>query len=454
MINNNLFQAIFDLSKNLESLQESTDFYQGPVYTTLVVKYFSADDLFEYIDQYDCKLKYFLRERDQKTYRLALDTLSTITKESEQEFIGKITDSHPQITWYGASRFNKSEKADKNWSELQDCLYFIPKIEIVTKDNQTTLKLNILNQIISDSRKLSEYFFDLLGAIKTRITKNNHSHNILIQKSEVPNFDTWAKMIQMAHEEFETNNSILQKVILSRREELVFSENIDIYQTARKLYETHFENSHYIYFKYANEQVFLSVTPETLFKTNKEKIFIDSIAGTIKRDNDPNEDMKLAKILSNDPKEIKEHEIVTKNILNAITDLTEDIVVEFEKNILKLKHIQHLHTKITAKLKLPNKVDLLKKLHPTAAIGGEPKDEAMKFIHENEDRPRGLYAAPLGYISKDESLFIVGIRSCLINNNRIDLFGGCGVVRESIAINEWNETKIKMNNFRGILENI
>ena len=58
-------------------------------------------------------------------------------------------------------------------------------------------------------------------------------------------------------------------------------------------------------------------------------------------------------------------------------------------------------------------------MHPTPALGGYPKNEALKFIEENEFGTRGLYGAPVGYIDmNDDCEFIVAIRSMLIKQTK------------------------------------
>lgn len=453
MINNSLFRVIFDISKNLDLLQERKDFCFAPDFSTITISDFDAHNIFEYINQFECELKFFIKTSDQQQTRLALDSLLTIKTKNQEELLAQIISKNPNLTWYGANRFNTKEGQDNHWNGLLDFLYFIPKIELQSENSKSVLKINIDSKILREPTLLAEYFFDLLNSIQSQVrltSSTNTSTNHIVNTYERPSFHEWEKMITLAHEQSHS----LKKVILSRREEIFFKNNIDQSALAQELYETRLDNSYFIYFKFSNDSTFISVTPETLFKSKNNQVTIDSIAGTSSRSTNPEEDRELARSLLNNPKEVNEHEIVTENILSLLKNVTDSAKVEFEKEILKLKHVQHIHTKITAKIQSTDSQRLLELLHPTAAIGGEPKDEALDFILKHEDRPRGLYAAPIGFISTNETVFAVGIRSCLVKNENIQLFGGCGIVKESLAHNEWFETKIKMNNFRGILENI
>lgn len=458
MINTNLFKTILNLSlnlsKNQEIFEEGRNIFKGLDFTSVLYTDFEAQNLFDFVHQYESELKFFFNEKDNSSSKLALDSIKTIKFDSEQNEIAKTIKNNPQITFYGANRFNCAEKQNDFWQGLDDCLYFIAKIEITNTNNTSHLKINIPNEVFLDANKLSEYFFDLLENFRTNIKTKNNNH--IISTSLTPSYDEWDKMISTAHLAFENKIeafSPLKKVILSRTEQFRFTDDVDTQNIARNLLASKFINSYFVYFEFANK-VFISVTPEMLFEIKDSKVNIDSIAGTISRSKNETEDEAMACTLLSNPKEILEHEIVTKNILNSLKSININSKILFEKKILKLPHVQHIHSKIQADIQADKAQDLVKLLHPTAAIGGEPKKQAMEFILKHEDSPRGLYAAPIGYISGETSKMLVGIRSCLIDKNTMTLFGGCGVIKESVAIQEWQETQIKMNNFRGCIENL
>ena len=94
--------------------------------------------------------------------------------------------------------------------------------------------------------------------------------------------------------------------------------------------------------------------------------------------------------------------------------------------------------------KSESKTELLKKLHPTPAVGGFPRAEAVKFIQQHEDFDRGWYAAPIGWINTSgNGEFAVAIRSGLIMKNQVRFFAGCGIVQDSDPQKEWEETNMK-----------
>ena len=116
-----------------------------------------------------------------------------------------------------------------------------------------------------------------------------------------------------------------------------------------------------------------------------------------------------------------------------------------EPEVLQLSNIQHLYTPIEGTLRKANGVlPILEVLHPTPALGGVPRKEAMEFIRESEPVPRGWYAAPIGWIDCDlDGAFNVAIRSAVSQDNRVWLYSGAGIVGKSIPEKEWDETSLK-----------
>jgi menaquinone-specific isochorismate synthase len=83
-------------------------------------------------------------------------------------------------------------------------------------------------------------------------------------------------------------------------------------------------------------------------------------------------------------------------------------------------------------------------LHPTPAMGGSPRELAMAYIQRNEPFPRGWYAGPIGWIDqKLDGAFAVAIRSAVAQERRAWLYAGAGIVDESNAEREWQETALK-----------
>jgi menaquinone-specific isochorismate synthase len=96
---------------------------------------------------------------------------------------------------------------------------------------------------------------------------------------------------------------------------------------------------------------------------------------------------------------------------------------------------------------LPTEVrllDVLARLHPTPAVGGSPREQAVARIREIEKFFRGLYAGALGWLdAQGNGEFFAGIRSALINGTTARIYAGAGIVAGSSPEKEFAETELK-----------
>lgn len=115
-------------------------------------------------------------------------------------------------------------------------------------------------------------------------------------------------------------------------------------------------------------------------------------------------------------------------------------------SVRRLKNVQHLHTPVAGALRPGETVlSVLARLHPTAAVGGLPREGALAAIAAAEGMDRGWYAGPVGWVDADgDGEFAVALRSALLAGNRADLYAGVGVVGESEPAAEWDETEWKL----------
>ena len=96
----------------------------------------------------------------------------------------------------------------------------------------------------------------------------------------------------------------------------------------------------------------------------------------------------------------------------------------------------------------------IQSLHPTPAVGGYPKEKALKVIHDAENFDRGLYSGFLGPVSKEGFRFYVNIRSMRLGQNSAVLYLGGGITRDSLEENEWEETRLKARTLLSVLHSV
>jgi menaquinone-specific isochorismate synthase len=174
------------------------------------------------------------------------------------------------------------------------------------------------------------------------------------------------------------------------------------------------------------------ITPELLFRVKNGRLTTAALAGTGEADGPP---------LLADKKEMLEHNLVVDSIRSALADLgAMSIGSTIERPYGKLKH---LYTPITVELQEPPQfLDLVNRLHPTAALGGLPRMAAMDFLRlRGGERKR--FGAPFGYSVDNEMVCVVAIRALQWAQTRACLMAGCGVVQGSLAESEWAELTLK-----------
>ncbi|WP_191973196.1 chorismate-binding protein, partial [Streptococcus pneumoniae] len=86
-------------------------------------------------------------------------------------------------------------------------------------------------------------------------------------------------------------------------------------------------------------------------------------------------------------------------------------------------------------------MDALKSTLPAGTVSGSPKIRAMRRIYELETEKRGVYAGAIGYLSATGDMDLaIAIRTMILKNQRAYVQAGAGIVYDSIAQNEYQET--------------
>lgn len=190
---------------------------------------------------------------------------------------------------------------------------------------------------------------------------------------------------------------------------------------------------------------FIGASPERLVRVVSGRFHTEAVAGSAPRGTTASEDAALARALLASDKDRREHQLVLDSIGRRLADL--GIVLEHaaQPRLLGLANVQHLHTPVSAVLPPDvHLLDLVQRLHPTPAVGGTPREEALDAIRRLEDFPRGLYAGPLGWCNwRGEGEFLVALRSALVEGSTARAYAGAGIVAGSDPGKEFAETELK-----------
>jgi len=194
-------------------------------------------------------------------------------------------------------------------------------------------------------------------------------------------------------------------------------------------------------------QSFIGATPERLARVRGRELLTEALAGSAPRGLSAMEDARQGRDLLVRTKELHEHQVVVESMVRRLRELgLADITVEHARLML-LPNVQHLCSPVSAML--PEGVhllDVLASLHPTAAVGGQPRQAAQPDIARLEPFYRGLYAGAVGWLDlAGDGEFVVAIRSALMDGPHARLFAGAGIVEGSTPAEEKAETDLKLS---------
>jgi salicylate biosynthesis isochorismate synthase/menaquinone-specific isochorismate synthase len=194
------------------------------------------------------------------------------------------------------------------------------------------------------------------------------------------------------------------------------------------------------------EAAFLAASPELLVRRSGAGATTVALAGSTRRSADPSVDDHLGEQLRRSAKDRREHEIVVRRIERLLRPHSVWVEATPEPGLVKVANIQHLATPIHAQLSdSRSAVELAGILHPTPAVGGEPRAAALAAIEELEGLDRGWYAGPVGWMdAAEDGEFCVALRSALLRDRSAHLYAGGGIVAASDPAAELAETELKL----------
>jgi salicylate biosynthesis isochorismate synthase len=202
----------------------------------------------------------------------------------------------------------------------------------------------------------------------------------------------------------------------------------------------------YCYLVGTPELAFVGASPELLVRREGARAQTVALAGTARRSADPAVDAHLGEQLRRSPKDREEQAIVARRIERSLRPVSVWVAAGEEPSLVKVQNVQHLATPIRAQLAEPvPAVELAGLLHPTPAVGGEPRARAEPLIPALEGLDRGWYAGPVGWTDLlEDGEFFVALRCALLRGSVAHLYAGDGIVRDSVPSDELAETEVKL----------
>ncbi len=193
---------------------------------------------------------------------------------------------------------------------------------------------------------------------------------------------------------------------------------------------------------------FVGASPELLVRRTGVTIECHPLAGTITLPPNVAPDDYQTWLLGS-TKNLHEHAVVVDEIVANLSHVYDDIDADAEPSIVALRTVAHLGTRINATSHdpeaAPDALEVLRMLHPTAAVGGIPRRAAYDLICRLEQHDRGAFAGPVGWVDANgDGEWWIGLRGVLLNGRAFEAWAGAGIVSESDPIAEREETKAKL----------
>ena len=190
--------------------------------------------------------------------------------------------------------------------------------------------------------------------------------------------------------------------------------------------------------------LWLASTPEILLAGKDRQWQTIALAGT----------MKYEEELRWSDKNIQEQRYVATYITRQLEQFTHDFTEEGPRTA-RAGHLAHLRSDFLFSLPDESVVgDLLQALHPTPAVCGLPKQEAFRFIQQNEHHDRSYYSGFMGplFLNGQTNLFVT-LRCMQLFRDGYRLYAGGGLLKDSVEEQEWQETETKLDTIRRLFNN-
>ncbi len=334
----------------------------------------------------------------------------------------------------------------KNDLKIPDVRLLRPR-NLIIYDNFKKKIFYIINifhdeKIKNYKKKYEQIKIDLSSLISQTNSKNI---NILIpsinKKIKIKSNTSKSKFLGIVHKakEYIKLGDIFQVVLSQRFEAKLTKEPLEIYKKLRLINPSPFM----FFFNFDDFQI-IGASPEILVRLRDNKITIRPIAGTRPRGKTIAEDKYFEKDLLKDKKELSEHLMLLDLGRNDVGKVSKINTVKVTENFIieRYSHVMHIVSNVVGDYN--KKISKFKSLFagfPAGTVSGAPKIRAMEIIDELEKTKRKVYGGGIGYFSaKGEFDTCIALRTAIAKNNKLYVQAGAGIVADSKAIKEYEET--------------
>lgn len=235
------------------------------------------------------------------------------------------------------------------------------------------------------------------------------------------------------------------KVVISRTTVIDRFSNLQLIQFYNALCKTYPHT--FVYLAHIPPYgIWMGATPETLISCHDRECSTMALAGT----------RKAGSQSDWGDKEKEEQAIVSRFILDKLVRHQVKNLKVSDPFAKKAGHVEHLCTTFDFEFSEQSSLSALTaELHPTPAVCGFPKDDALQLISQFETHDREHYTGFLGPMNFDgKTELFVNLRCMKITSKQMILFTGGGITKDSVPEKEWEETELKAQTLLSVIEKI
>lgn len=352
----------------------------------------------------------------------------------------------------GGFAFDAEATRSSRWAGVPDGALTVPSVLLQLHDDRAYLRVTLAVSSAMHSRESEEQTEALARRVRAWLGAAQPSRQgpSIVETFSIPEQQTWEATVADAIERIAGGD--VAKVVLAREERLRGDGSFSPIAALEHFRHADASATHFAI--QLGRSWFLGATPERLVRLQDGRVDVTCLAGSIGIGNDAEERAGLARQLLASAKDREEHEIVVRSTMRALREICDRVErAPGTPRVVAARSVQHLETPVTATLAGNGQIlDLVERLHPTPAVGGQPTARAMALIRALEPIDRGWYAGPVGWVTPDGSgEFDVAIRSALLSGDSASLFAGCGIVADSRPEAEFAETELKLRPMRSAL---
>ncbi len=355
-------------------------------------------------------------------------------------FVEDIPDSHPSL-------------------DIPDSSFMVPRLVLIHDSVQQTL--TVVCNVLADREKDPEILYadgvERIGKVVAQLDKAlpaelAQQKGVDVSHEFVANMDEkfFNGMVERA-KEYILAGDIIQVVLSQRFHTQTKLEPFFLYRALR-----HINPSPYLFFIRLDDVVLIGSSPEILVRLEDGEIELRPIAGTRKRGLTPEDDLALEKELLADPKECAEHLMLVDLGRNDVGRVAQGASVAVQDLLVveRYSHVMHIVSGVKGQLAAgKDQFDVFNACFPAGTVSGASKIRAMEIIDELEPQRRGPYAGAVGYFGFSGNMdFCITIRTFVMKGDNLWLQAGAGIVSDSIAEKEFEETLSKARGLRRAVE--